>query len=166
MQTLPGPKNSTLADQLLGLMSCVTQGSDSRLASVAFELDLSLSQMRALLVMWRADAPVSVGELARAVGLSDAATVRVVDRLIFADLADRREDACDRRIKRVTLSATGRRTVQRLVAAKREGLERFAESLLPEERDRLTGALAPIVARLGLADESDEPDEPDELDHH
>jgi len=40
--------------------------------------------------------------------------------------------------------------VHGLVAAKREGLEQLAQALLPDELDRLTAALDPIVARLGL----------------
>jgi DNA-binding MarR family transcriptional regulator len=150
MQTLPTSKASALASQLFGVFTCVTQGSESSLVAVAAELDLSLSQIRALLVMWQASQPLSLGELARGVGLSDAATVRVVDRLISAGLADRREDARDRRIKRISLSAFGDQTVNRLVDAKRAGLERFAESLTPQERERLTAALEPIVDRLGL----------------
>jgi len=40
--------------------------------------------------------------------------------------------------------------VQRLAAAKREEFEQLALALLPDELDRLTAALEPIIARLGL----------------
>lgn len=154
MQTLPQAKVSVLANQLFGVFTCVTQSSESSVVSVAAELDLSLSQIRALLVMWQSSLPVSLGELARGVGLSGAATVRVVDRLISSGLAVRREDVHDRRIKRISLSDFGEQTVNRLVDAKRESLERFAESLRPEDRDRLAAALEPIVDRLGLVCDS------------
>ena len=150
MQTLSSSNASALTDQLFSVFSSVTQGGDSRLVTLAAELDMTLSQLRALLVMWKAREPVSLGELARGVGLSDAATVRVVDRLIAAGLCDRREDVHDRRIKRISLTEVGAQTVNRLADAKRESLERFVDSLLPGEREDLSLALEPIVARLGL----------------
>ena len=150
VQTLPNTNASVVASQLFGVFTSVTQGGDARIVAFAAELDMTFSQLRALLVMWQAREPVSLGELARGVGLSGAATVRVVDRLVAAELCDRREDAHDRRIKRISLSDFGARTVNRLADAKRESLERFAESLEPQERDELSAALAPIVARLGL----------------
>jgi DNA-binding MarR family transcriptional regulator len=150
MQSLQAEKCSLLAAQLLALMTQVAQGSESRAIALAAELDLSLSQLRALLVLWRAEEPVSLGALAQGVGLSDAAAVRMVDGLLRSDLVARREDSHDRRIKRITLSAAGVEAVQGLVAAKREGLERLAQALLPDELEQLTAALEPIVARLGL----------------
>jgi DNA-binding MarR family transcriptional regulator len=150
MQSLQAQKASVLASQLLALMTQVAQGSESRALALAAELDLTLSQLRALLVLWRAEEPVSLGALARGVGLSDAAAVRMVDGLLRSDLVARREDLHDRRIKRITLRDAGAEAVQGLVAAKREGLEQLAQALLPDELDQLTAALDPIVARLGL----------------
>jgi DNA-binding MarR family transcriptional regulator len=74
----------------------------------------------------------------------------MVDGLLRGDLVVRREDAHDRRIKRITLSAAGLEAVTGLVAAKREELELLAQTLLPDELEQLTAALDPIVARLGL----------------
>jgi DNA-binding MarR family transcriptional regulator len=141
---------AVLAAQLLALMTHVSQGMEWRGVSLAAELELSLSQLRALLVLWRAESPLSLGDLADGVGLSDAAAVRMVDGLLRGDLVVRREDEHDRRIKRITLSATGAEAVSKLVEAKRGSLERLASSLVPEEVDRLAAALEPIIARLGL----------------
>lgn len=150
MQSLRVDKSVLLAAQLLALMTQVSQGSESSAMALAAELDLSLSQIRALLVLWRAAEPLSLGALADGVGLSDAAAVRMVDGLLRGDLVARREDDHDRRIKRITLTATGHDAVQGLVAAKRESLEQFAGALAPDELDRLTAALEPIITRLGL----------------
>jgi DNA-binding MarR family transcriptional regulator len=143
-------KAELLVAQLLALGTQVAQGGESRAMDVAAELDLSLSQIRALLALWRAEEPLSLGELAREVGLSDAAAVRMVDGLLRGGLVVRREDGRDRRIKRITLGDAGDEAVRRLVAAKRDGLERFARALEPDELVALTAAFEPIVARLGL----------------
>jgi len=150
MQSLQEQSATVLAGQLFALMTHLSQGSESRAMSLAAEFDLSLSQLRALLVLWRAEDPLSLGELADGVGLSDAAAVRMVDGLLRGDLVARREDERDRRIKRITLSPAGRDAVENLVEAKRDSLERLASTLLPDEVDRLIAALAPISARLGL----------------
>ena len=150
MQSLQAQKPSLLAAQLFALITQVAQDSESRAMTLAAELDLSLSQLRALVVLWRAEEPVSLGALAQGVGLSDAAAVRMVDGLLRGDLVARREDLHDRRIKRITLSDAGLEAVQRLAAAKHEEFEQLALALLPDELDRLTAALEPIVARLGL----------------
>lgn len=146
---LPQPtKPALLASQLLALMTNVIQTSEPRAIALASELDLSLSQMRAVLVLWKAAEPVSLGTLAEEVGISDAAAVRMVDGLLRCGLAVRNEDDHDRRIKRIALTPTGIESVRGLVAAKREGLEALAESLPQRELDRLLAALAPVVSRL------------------
>ncbi|HEY5196114.1 MAG TPA: MarR family transcriptional regulator, partial [Solirubrobacteraceae bacterium] len=96
------------------------------------------------------DEPLSLGALAREVGLSDAAAVRMVDGLLRSGLVVRREDDRDRRVKRITLTEAGDGAVEDLVAAKRDGLERFTQALTPDELHGLSAALEPIVARLGL----------------
>jgi DNA-binding MarR family transcriptional regulator len=150
MQSLQASKAELLVAQLLALGTHVAQGGESRAMDVAAELELSLSQIRALLALWRAAEPLSLGALAREVGLSDAAAVRMVDGLLRDDLVIRREDDRDRRVKRITLSNGGDEAVKEFVAAKREGLEGFAAVLQPDELVGLTAALDPIVARLGL----------------
>ncbi|HWH12513.1 MAG TPA: MarR family transcriptional regulator [Solirubrobacteraceae bacterium] len=150
MQSLQVSKAELLVAQLLALGTQVAQRGESRAMDVAAELDLSLSQIRALLAVWRADEPLSLGSLAREVGLSDAAAVRMVDGLLRGGLVLRREDDRDRRIKRITLSEAGNGAVAELVAAKRDGLERFTRALTQDELGALTGAFEPIVARLGL----------------
>jgi DNA-binding MarR family transcriptional regulator len=142
-----------LAAELFALMTAISKGSEPRAMALAAELDLSLSQLRGLLVLWRAAEPISLGALAHGVGLSDAAAVRMVDGLLRHGLVIRREDDHDRRVKRIALSPSGGDAVRSLVAARRESIERLAESLLPAEVDRLSDALKPIVARLELPTE-------------
>jgi DNA-binding MarR family transcriptional regulator len=154
MQSLQVRKPELLASQLLAVLTAVTQGSESRAMALAAELELSLSQVRALLVLWRAEAPVSLGALAQGVALSDAAAVRMVDGLLRHGLVARREDDHDRRIKRITLTDAGTDAVRSLVADKREGLEQLARMLEPDELDALSAALDPIIERMGLPLES------------
>jgi DNA-binding MarR family transcriptional regulator len=150
MQSLQPTKCAArLAAQLLAVLG-VAQRNEPRVVELAAELDISLSQIRALVVLYRAEQALSLGTLASGVGLSDAAAVRMVDGLLRHGLVVRREDEHDRRVKRISLSAAGHEAIQGLAAAKRASLEQFAMALMPDELDRLIAALDPIVARLDL----------------
>ncbi|HEX2314499.1 MAG TPA: MarR family transcriptional regulator [Thermomonospora sp.] len=111
------------------------------------ELDLSLSQVRALFLVDRAPSPPALHELADGLGLSLAATGRAVDALVRHTLAERHEDPLDRRVKRITPTPAGRELVARVCASRRDDMRRFAESLTEEERTGLVKALAPILNR-------------------
>jgi DNA-binding MarR family transcriptional regulator len=109
-------------------------------------LDLSLTQLKGLSVLDdHADEALSVKALAERLGLSLAATSRSVDGLVKRKLIERDEDPDDRRVRRVRLTARGRRTVERLVEIRIAALERLVESFDDEQREKLSDALDSIL---------------------
>jgi DNA-binding MarR family transcriptional regulator len=110
---------------------------------------ISFSQLKCLGLLSNADAPLSLGALSDEIGLSLAAVSRAVDGLVQRGELKRQEDPPNRRPRRVTVSARGHRTYERVVAVRMAGVERFVEDLEPDERDALGAALAPIVEKLG-----------------
>ena len=70
-----------------------------------------------------------------------------VDVLVRLGLVARHEDVVDRRIKRIVLTAAGRDRIVRLNAARRDTLRQFIATLSEAEREQVTAALAPILAR-------------------
>jgi len=110
------------------------------------ELDLSLTQLKALQVLGKIEEP-SVKELGASLGLSLPAASRAVDGLLGRGLVERRECAADRRIRLVRLSSDGRDALERVLQARLEDLDAFVAGLPAEDRDRLAAALAPIVER-------------------
>jgi DNA-binding MarR family transcriptional regulator len=139
------------ADQLTSeladfLRLAIRPGQDEALR-LASELELSMSQLRALFLLDTNDAEFAVHELAEMIGLSMGATGRALDHLVRAGLVSRREDQVDRRVKRISITAEGERAIAGIATAKRAGLRRFAEGLDAAERDQLSRALAPILAR-------------------
>ena len=139
--------SEVLASDLLGFVGHLMKGAQSEVLEVAAALDLSMSQLRSLHVLDAVEAPLALHELADRMGLSVAATGRAVDVLVRGGLVSRREDDVDRRVKRVAITDAGRDAVNRLVAARREGMNRFVATLSEEEREALSAALAPILAR-------------------
>jgi DNA-binding MarR family transcriptional regulator len=139
-----------ITDDLLGFVGYLLKDAQGEVLEVAAALDLSLSQLRALHVLDAAQRPLALHELAGRMGLSVAATGRAVDVLVRGGLVSRREDESDRRVKRIAIADAGREAVNRLIAARREGMARFAATLSGEERAALSRALTPILARPEL----------------
>lgn len=81
----------------------------------------------------------TVGDLADRLGLRHHSAVGLVDRLVSLGLLARQRAAEDRRRVRLSLTASGRRRLERLAAAHRDELRRVGP--------RLRTLLAPLGAR-------------------
>jgi DNA-binding MarR family transcriptional regulator len=136
-----------LAEELLAVVGYVMKSGQADALRAAAGLDLSLSQLRALHVLEAAEREPALHELAAAVGLSVATCGRAVDGLVRDGLVTRREDADDRRVKRLAASERGREVVLRMIAARREAVGRIADTLDDGQRAALSAALAPVLAR-------------------
>ncbi|MGD9694577.1 MAG: MarR family transcriptional regulator [Thermoleophilia bacterium] len=134
----------------MALSAEISRASEPQAMGVIAREHLSLSQGKALFVLWREGAALSIGALAEAVGLSGAAAVRMVDGLEASGLVARRGDDRDRRVRLVALTDEGEAAVRRIVDARREAMERLLARLAPDEVEGLAAALEPVLARLGL----------------
>lgn len=70
--------------------------------------EVSMKEYDVLYALTKADAPVRITDLHRRVLLSQPALSRMVDRLVVRGLVERCEDAGDRRVVRLALTAEGR----------------------------------------------------------
>jgi DNA-binding MarR family transcriptional regulator len=139
--------SADLTDRLLAFVTFLMKRGGNDAYRLIGELDLSMSQMRLLFVLDNCEREMALHELAEIVGLSVAATGRAVDSLVGSEMATRREDPEDRRVKRIAIAEAGRRTTDRVVAARRAGMESFVESLDAGERAALDAALEPLLER-------------------
>jgi len=136
-----------LTDDLLAFLTYLVKSAEADVFRIAAELDLSLSQIRALFILNHAEHELALTELAPELALSVAAAGRAVDVLVRHGLVSRNEDPVDRRIKRIVLTDAGRDKINRLTAARREGLRQFVSTLSDPDRERFVRALAPILQR-------------------
>ena len=111
------------------------------------ERELSVSQFRTLLHVSRG--AVNNSKLAELMGLSVAATSRMVDSVVRGGLLRRRTSKSDRRQVTLSLTQDGRETVDRAQVLMRERLALRLSALEPAKRARLDKALA----ALSLLDE-------------
>lgn len=109
-------------------------------------LDLSAAQLKALFVL--ADrGPLSIGQLAEALGIGIAAGGHLVDRLVQADLAVRTEDAVDRRRTLAAVSPAGEDLVTQLRQGSREPLRAWLNDLREDEFTGLLRGLRALARR-------------------
>jgi DNA-binding MarR family transcriptional regulator len=96
----------------------------------------------------RQGTPMTMGELSQALGTPMSTATRVVDALVEQDFVERRPDPGDRRVVRVTLTATG----QTLYDAANTYLRKRAELLLrrftPRQRENLLALLHKLIEIL------------------
>jgi DNA-binding MarR family transcriptional regulator len=150
VQLTPLTSVESVTDRVMDFLSQLKKSGEAHILGVARGLDLSFSQMRALFVLSDSQRELAVHELAKLLGLSMATAGRAVQGLARADMVTRREDNHDRRVKRVCLSEHGRQFVDGLMQAHRAAVRECLASLSDREREQLSQALAPILARGDL----------------
>jgi DNA-binding MarR family transcriptional regulator len=118
------------------------------------ESGLSMTQSKALLELGGLGGeaePRQVSDLAEMFGVSVPSMSRAVDGLVRKRLATRVEDPRDRRVRRVGITAKGKKLVETLVFVRQAGIQAFAESLTPAQRRRIDAAVDSLMDRDDIA---------------
>lgn len=115
----------------------------------AADVGLHAQQHQAMLALrgFGGDTGLTVGELAEHLGLRHHSAVGLVDRLEKHGLVVRHQSSSDRRQVHVTLTAAGRRVLERLTSAHRDELRRIGPELTALI-DRISSAGAADAARV------------------
>jgi DNA-binding MarR family transcriptional regulator len=143
--------DARLTEHLYGLVKFLLHGHGGDYVRAVGELELSLTQLRALHVLTRDDETLSLKELADRLGLSLPAVSRSIDGLVQRGLVTRAEDAADRRMKQVRATAEAPELLDRLTELRLAGIEQFVSTLSARERSKLAAALAPLAEREEIA---------------
>jgi len=125
------------------------------LLRVIEESGLSMTQSKALLELGGLGEAVEarqVGDLAEALGVSVPSMSRAVDVLVKKRLATRVEDPDDRRVRRIAITARGKKLVDTLMVVRQAGMETFAASLTAAQRRKLDAAIDALMDRQDIAE--------------
>jgi DNA-binding MarR family transcriptional regulator len=144
---MPSSHSAAVLDALEAFFGQIQCSAQEAGLEALIETDLSFSQFRSLLILSQAQDPMPIHELAEKLRLSVAATGRAVDRLVKEALVEREEDGLDRRVKLISLAASGQDLVAAFHQSRRTQALSFIEALVPVDRERLLGALLPIIER-------------------
>lgn len=124
------------------------------LLRVIEESGLSMTQSKALLELGGLGEETEerqVTDLAETLGVSVPSMSRAVDGLVRKRLATRVEDPDDRRVRRIAISAKGKKLVDALVVVRQAGMETFAASLTAAQRRKLDAAVDALMDRPDIA---------------
>lgn len=92
--------------------------------------------------------PLRVTDLAERLGVDTPTVTRKIQQLERLGFVTRSEDPDDRRSHRITLTASGRRTLERLTAARRAWLDELLEGWSREDLERFSRLLTRFADRL------------------
>ena len=117
------------------------------IAAAAADLDLTPAQIH--LVLWLGtDGPLTMGDLARRVAVTEKTITGVVDRLERDGLVQRARDPADRRVVQVRLAPEGERLFRRIDEGIASKLTSFLGLLEAPDRQRLVRMVEKLTARL------------------
>lgn len=136
-----------VAEQMLSLWHfCLSDA--SRLYALLEDQRIGLTDMKLLHHLSAESDPLTVKELGERMGLSLPGASRAADALLKRGWVSRHEDAHDRRMKRLAITADGRDMLRRVEEARMAGLENVIADVPTADLDRLSKAIEPILARL------------------
>jgi DNA-binding MarR family transcriptional regulator len=118
------------------------------------ESGLTLTQCKALLELGGLGLeaePRQVGEMAETFNVSVPSMSRAIDALVREGLATRVEDESDRRVRRIAITAAGKKLVETLVALRQAGIEAFVATLSGAQRRKLDAAVDSLMDRDDIA---------------
>jgi DNA-binding MarR family transcriptional regulator len=117
--------------ELAGLLVALVGQAVTEISQCAERCGLSVAQASALL---RIDGSMPMRELAARLGGHASNATGIADRLAARGLVERHEDAGDRRVKRVGLTAAGAETRNQLVACMESARSPFARLSAAQRR--------------------------------
>jgi len=129
------------------LMKHVYRRSAGETLAVLNDAGLTLPQLVCLNVLDECGVR-TVSAIASALRLSPAATSHLVDRLVSEGLVVRIEDPVDRRQKRVTITAAGRRFVGRVERARTREMTDAVAGMSAEVVRQFSRVLVKVIAEL------------------
>jgi DNA-binding MarR family transcriptional regulator len=145
----PVPDNEEAADLVTALLTAsrALVGVSARtLADV--EDAVTLTQFRTLVIL-DGHGGINLNRLAELLDVNSSTAMRMIDRLLVADLVTRRDNPANRREVLLDLSAAGKRIVRQVTAKRRTEIARIVTQMPEPQREALVEALRAFAAAAG-----------------
>ncbi len=109
---------------------------------------MTLTQFRTLVVL-DSRGQLNLNGLAENLGVNASTAMRMIDRLLAADLVTRHDNPANRREVVIGLTELGARVVREVTDRRRKEIARIVRRLTPEQRAGLVDALAAFADAAG-----------------
>lgn len=155
--TTTGPRGAAadrdeLVDAVLGASRALVGVAARSLATVAE--DVTLAQYRVLIEL-ASRGPQRVADLATALTVERSTATRMCDRLVRKRLVARRRATDDRRVVRISLTASGAELVSQVSRRRRTEIQRIVRRMPPSHRQLVVEALQAFSQAAGEVPEQD-----------
>lgn len=111
------------------------------------QLELTMAQLKGLVLLAH-DGPMTIGEMAGALGIGRPAASVLVDRLVELALVERAEDPVDRRRTFARLSPRGEELVAQLRQGGRDRMREYLSQLSDDDLAALVRGLHALAAAI------------------
>jgi DNA-binding MarR family transcriptional regulator len=145
-------EGSDLVTALLTASRALVGVSARTLAGV--EDRVTLTQFRTLVIL-DSHRGINLNSLAELLDVNSSTAMRMIDRLLVADLATRRDNPANRREVLLDLTPAGRRIVRQVTSRRRAEIARIVKQMPAQQR----GTLITALRAFALAAGEPEPDE-------
>ncbi|NKF21095.1 MarR family winged helix-turn-helix transcriptional regulator [Solimonas marina] len=144
-----------MTDTVLPLLSAlrrISQSLDSYSKLIEARAGMSLPQRLLLEALLQSATPVSAGDLARKLSLTQGTVTIILDRLVTRGLVERRRAADDRRRVLVSLTAEGLRRAQQAPPLMADTFLKSFNRLSDSERNLLLASVTQLAALMRADD--------------
>jgi DNA-binding MarR family transcriptional regulator len=139
------PSNDLLVSTLQKWVEIFMRRSMQDFIAYAREMGLSMSQIGTLFHVYHGKS--SVSEISDFLGVSNAASSQLLERLVQGGLVLRTEDPNDRRCKQIVLTDRGAEIIRESIAVRFEWLDGMAQGLSDSERDQVLQGVKLLVEK-------------------
>jgi DNA-binding MarR family transcriptional regulator len=115
-------------------------------------IGLSMPQIGTLFHLTRGGTS-GISNISDDLGVSNAATSQMLDRLVQQELILRSEDPDDRRVKKIVLTEKGQRILEELIQVRQAWVEELAAALSPGEKEQIVTAFKILIAKVNPIDQ-------------
>ena len=113
---------------------------------------LSMSQLSALLRLYYGG-QCGISDIGDHLGVTNAASSQMIDRLVQLGLLQRSENPIDRRNKSLVLTDKGRALIGESIEARRRWMQDLTTSLTPDQQATIASALTVLIQAAQRLDE-------------
>jgi DNA-binding MarR family transcriptional regulator len=144
------PADGLCSDIQAALGALVAQQRSGRSHEVV-ELDIPVGQLKALLMLWTAGKPQTMGQIAQALGVTLGSVTGLVDGLVERDLVRREEDPGDRRQKLARLTPRAQSRLRRMERARSVVGSRLLRRMSLDDLRALRQGLVALATAAGAS---------------
>jgi DNA-binding MarR family transcriptional regulator len=147
----PGNEPPQITDEVVAALRRIIRAIDLQSKALVQQCGLTGPQLQLLKELGRRD-DRSVGDVARALHLSQATVTGIVDRLESKSLLARTRDPADKRRVRVALTESGRRLLASAPSVLQEHFTRALRDLADWEQHQILASLQRVVTLMEARD--------------